>query len=64
MCGGRKEEVLKEIQVEGKKRWVEGEVDENHVGPEAVSPCTPGHKRAETPVQSPIGVAVQRNHPE
>lgn len=39
------------------------EVGENHAEPAAVWPCTPGHKRAATPVQSPEGVAVQRSHP-
>ena len=61
VCGGRGE-VLEEIQVEG-MRWEEVEEDENHAEPEAVSPCTPGHRTAGTPVQSPAGVAVQRNHP-
>lgn len=62
VCGGRGE-VLEEIQVEG-MRWEEVEEDENHAEPEAVSPCTPGHKTAGTPVQLPVEVAVQRIHPE
>ena len=62
VCGGRGE-VLEEIQVEG-MRWAEGEEGENHVEPEAVSLCTPGHKTVGTLVQSLAGVAVQRNHPE
>ena len=45
-------------------KWAEGEVAENRVEPEAVSPCTLGHKRAEMPVQSLEGVVVQRSRPE
>ena len=51
------------IQVEG-RRWVEGEVDENHVETEEVWLSTPGHTMEGTPVQSLAGVVDQRNRPE
>ena len=51
------------IQVEG-RRWVEGEVDENHGGTGEVWLSTPGHTMEGTPVQSLAGVVDQRNRPE
>ena len=62
VCGGMVE-VSMVIQVEG-RRWVEGEVDENHGETGEVWLSTPGHTMEGTPVQSLAGVVDQRNRPE